>query len=304
MISEGEHNLMSPERSTAPIEKPAPPVEEADASRPPYIQSKIAGLKEARKRPADEPATLEPGTLEHSVRLLLYWLMGIAFFLAGVNLTFIPLESPGSPNPAAKTIQPPAAPVHTFSETKRFIKHQLDLDREGNFATWFSSAQLALAGLAAMTLAALRRKRGWLWIGFGLFYVSLDELAQLHEWVGVMMWRSHLTLGFIVPPYPWVLIFAPPLLVFGVWMIGFVRRELADQPKLFKLAALAVVLMAISLPLEVLGGHFEATSGRMLRLESTFEETFEMLGESLLLYVMLRFVVRSLANSLSKPRET
>jgi hypothetical protein len=72
------------------------------------------------------------------------------------------------------------APWHAFSRA-------VDLDAEGNAATWYASTQWALAGLIFLvaTLPRLDRKRlstyALLVMTGVCFYCSLDETAQLHE---------------------------------------------------------------------------------------------------------------------------
>ena len=227
---------------------------------------------------------------------LLAALVAVTLFITAVNFYSVQKEE-------ARPAQPPAPPVAStlspFREVLHFVRHQLDLDREGNFTTWLSSMELAIAGAVALGLAAVRGRRRWIVVALGLFYLSMDESIQIHEWIGGMLWNSNLRFGFIVPPYPWILFFTPILLAFGIWMLTFVRDELRDQPRLRWLGLVALSFMAASLPLEVMGGMFERVSLRWVRVATTLEETCELIGEATMLYLLVSFFVRSLA----PPRE-
>jgi hypothetical protein len=72
----------------------------------------------------------------------------------------------------------------------------LDLDGEGSLAVWFSSMTLAVAGLVAILVFAVRRHRRddysgryrvWLWAAACCFLLSLDETSSLHEGFKEMM---------------------------------------------------------------------------------------------------------------------
>src|SRR5207249_2347053 len=56
-----------------------------------------------------------------------------------------------------------------------------------------------------------------------------------------------------------------------------------DEPRARKLAWAGLGVMALSLPLEVIGGRLESISARLLRVETTLEETAELMGATLLL---------------------
>jgi len=71
-----------------------------------------------------------------------------------------------------------------------------DLDGEGSLAVWFSSMTLALAGMVAVLVFAVRRHRTddfpgryrvWLWAATCWFLMSIDETSSLHEGFKEMM---------------------------------------------------------------------------------------------------------------------
>jgi hypothetical protein len=241
------------------------------------------------RTPSPEPPA--PGDF----RRVAWTLVAIVLVFIAANIARVPHE-PTTPDVTvtmAKAAQR-AAPFDMDRDTRKFIWHQLDLDREANLSTWVSTVQLAVIGALALALASLRRRRGWLWIGLGFLYLSADELAQIHEWVGDVMWHSPFRLGFIAPPYPWVLLFGPPFLIFSIWMVRFAARELAEWPDLRRRIWLGLLLLFLAIPLEVVGGKLEGVSARLLRVESTTEETCELMGEIVLLVALLNCVARSI----------
>jgi hypothetical protein len=236
---------------------------------------------------------------QQAVRRLCVTLAGIQLLIAAVNLLFIPsehreyeawkshLESPETPAPPEPREETP----NLRRETIRFVKQQLDLDRECNFTTWLSSMQGALIGFAALLLSIKTRRREWFLLMLGLFYYSMDELCQVHEWLGANLAKAGFTIVSLGPPYPWVIVLGPIFLAYGVGMLIFLNRQLREHPRLKRLATVALLLMASSLPLEWLGGELQGNAPRPPRLEVIAEETFESLGGTLLLFVLLMLIV-------------
>lgn len=254
------------------------------------------------------PPAAAPGTTSRTddtgpppvLRRVTLALVAVVAVFVLANVARVPHE-PTAPDVTAQMSRRAqhAAPL----DTRKFIWHQVDLDREANLSTWVSTVQLALIGALAIALAWLRGRRGWLWIGLGFLYLSADELAQIHEWIGEVMWHSPFRLGFIAPPYPWVLLFGPPFLAFGVWMARFAARELAEWPDLRRRIGIGLVLLFLAIPLEIVGGKLEGMSARLLRVESTTEETCELLGEIVLLVAMLNAVSRSVIRRVPERRD-
>jgi hypothetical protein len=106
-------------------------------------------------RPHDSPATI-PGV----VRVLLL----IDFSLAALYML-------------------DAAAGHPASIITRLV----DLDAEANMTAWFASSQILLLGLLFCVFLAGTPRENRTWVLYVLplfcFGLSLDEIAQLHEWV-------------------------------------------------------------------------------------------------------------------------
>lgn len=62
-----------------------------------------------------------------------------------------------------------------------------DLDGESNLPTWVSSTIFSLAGALAIGNYMLKNKEKTFWLVLGLccLFISLDEIAQIHEYLSV-----------------------------------------------------------------------------------------------------------------------
>lgn len=75
---------------------------------------------------------------------------------------------------------------HPYPRLTRFI----DLNREGNLPAWYASIQwfgvACLWGVFAQHSVRRASPRSWSLVAITLVFVtlSLDEIAQLHEWLG------------------------------------------------------------------------------------------------------------------------
>ncbi len=181
----------------------------------------------------------------------------------------------------------------------------LDVDKEGNLPTAFSGALLALAASLLYLIGFLNRvdsepfSKQWLWLGLMFSYLSIDELAGIHELfnsVGLPLRRlgwSGIYQGFF--RWPWVLVG-----IIAVISISFVfRRFVRSLPKrtyrLFLSAATLYISGAIGM--EMLAGRLNPASGglglqgtlRPYLLASHAEEALEMMGVVVFIYALLDF---------------
>lgn len=176
----------------------------------------------------------------------------------------------------------------------------IDLDAEGNLPTWFSSFQLALIAISFWALASRVRETGrpsrrFLKTCGGFFLLlSIDETAMFHEritasvgsryvdWLPAYLTAhigSAIVCAFVVAAcvagaYPHLR---------GLWILS--RRAM-----LIGLAGGVVYLTGGAL-LETIGYKMlsAGVSLSLYRVEVAFEEFFEMLGASLILYAVLLF---------------
>lgn len=180
----------------------------------------------------------------------------------------------------------------------RRTREIFSLRAEDSLGTWFSSVQLLV--LAAVLVVALlherqasRRRPAWWatgWLGALCLYVSIDEVAQIHERLGRATRLSGLADSF--PSYPWLLVLSPLLLVMAALIVLLVARYLSS-PRARILVSLGLVLWILAVGVESIqglpGAHAWLAEATPLsrpfvdHFSRVIEEFFEMLGCSLLL---------------------
>lgn len=174
-------------------------------------------------------------------------------------------------------------------------------DLESNIPTWFSSILLFLCAERAWRVASAGRASGdpwhrhWRGLSIIFTYLSLDELAQLHEQVVVPL-RSALSLGGVLT-FAWVVIAVPLVVVFGIFYLRF----LMAQPRWTRVAFIVSGLLYVGAAagMEMVGGLVVTAFGFQSPLYaavSAVEEGTEMLGVVLFLGA-LTVALRGVPNS-------
>ncbi len=236
---------------------------------------------------------------EPVIRRLFIGLAALQLLFAVLNLAYIPSEhrefeawKTHIESPIPEGAVPATAPqrLGPARELIRFAKQQLDLDRECNLTTWFSSMQAALVAFLALLLWFATGRRGWVLVSLGIVMLSADEVCQGHEWLGTYLSDSGFDIGAMKAPYPWVVVLGPLFLAYAVAVLAFLNRELAGEKRLKRLTLIGMCMMMASLPLEAIGGQFQGLAPRPPRIEVIIEETSESMGMTLFLYVILLLV--------------
>lgn len=167
---------------------------------------------------------------------------------------------------------------------------RFDLDAEGSVGTWWSATQLLFTALACAAVArgaGPRGRRHWLILAAGIAYLSMDEVATLHEQLGDASHRLldpdgvHAALRFA-----WVVPGAVAVCVAGVLLVPFVRA----LPSLLRRRLLVAALLFLSgaLGLEVVGAVVSAQArGPAYVIVSTVEEWLEIVGVAAALQALL-----------------
>lgn len=170
---------------------------------------------------------------------------------------------------------------------------QVDADGEANLAAWFSSLLLLLVALTSAGIWLTARREGtpwrWHWLGLGLLfgYVSLDEVAQIHELAIPLMAQVVEARGVLT--FAWVVLAAPLVLVLAVLFLPFLVK-VGHRTGLL-LAVAGTVFVSGALGLELLGGWVFDTVGPVSASYvwvTTVEELLENLGATLALYAVTR----------------
>lgn len=172
-----------------------------------------------------------------------------------------------------------------------------DLGRESNVPTWYSSVQLGLIGVMLLGFASVwtrgpRARVILAWAGLVFLFLSLDELAGLHEKFGrflniVLGNRSETALS---QTGPWMLIVAPVLLA-ALLLAAYAGRDLLrDRRKVQLLYAAGLVVYVVSFAGLELAQNFvpPMSTGRYLVI--LVEETGEMVGATLLVWATYELV--------------
>lgn len=167
-----------------------------------------------------------------------------------------------------------------------------DLDAESNLPTWYSSIMLlACAVLLGRIASATRRVGGrfvghWRALSVIFAFLSLDEIAQLHEHLGRLheAWHTH---GIFY--FAWVIPAGIAVLVFAALFLRFLFH--LSRPIRWRVAAAGVVFVGGALVVEALGGWRAETMGMNNMTHSliaTVEEVMELAGVAWFLVTLMR----------------
>ncbi len=180
-------------------------------------------------------------------------------------------------------------------DTLRGLVRLFNIDEEHNIPTYYSSMVLLVCSGLALALAAADKKAGGrdhrYWGGMSglLFLTSVDEFAQLHEYVnGIIRGPS----GADRPFYEsWVLPYAVLVLIMALLYIRFVLRLPSDTRRLMVLAG--AMYVGGSLGFELIGGLYLHTHGWNMGLAydllTTGEEALEMGAGTVLVYALASY---------------
>jgi len=169
------------------------------------------------------------------------------------------------------------------------------VDMESSVPTWYSSAALGLAGALFALIAAAKfqanDKYRWHWATLGSLFVflSLDEIAMIHE-LPVDPLREQFHTGGLLY-YPWVV---PGAALVGLISVCYLRLFLTlprRTQSLFVLAGALFVSGAIGV--EMLSGAQADLFGEEnldYALIVTLEEFLEMLGIVVLIRSLLEYI--------------
>ena len=153
--------------------------------------------------------------------------------------------------------------VHDVPGTRQF-----DMDGEMNVPTWWSTSLFLVAGLAAVGLGRCNRLLDravapWTLVGIGLFALSLEEVAGIHEDVGTALGGGSGEVSV------WPLAYAP-FAILGVWLLIKAVRDLPRPLAAIGIGGLCCYVLVMGVELSALVGGDAATIA--------LEENLEMLG--------------------------
>ena len=174
-----------------------------------------------------------------------------------------------------------------------------NMDGEGNVPAWFSAGLLLFSAQLLLVTALAERRVGkpWVeWLGLSLIFafLSIDELAVIHERIG---WFVGDLVGAegLLREYGWIGVYLPLGALLGVVYLRFLNRLPPRVRKGMLVAALFYVGGAAGI--EVIGSPFWADTvmerGWPYLALVGLEETLEMVGVVLFIRAILLYGARS-----------
>jgi len=153
-----------------------------------------------------------------------------------------------------------------------------DLDEEESFGTWFNSGILMVAAVLLVHQARVIHAQGkawhrsWLVLGIGFLFLSVDEIAGMHEWVNTMMGDT-----------PWTVIGFPILVLVALAYLPFLWHHRGRTALLFLLAGAFYGGGAVGVE------HFTDSEVNSLHYNmwTALEEGMEMMGVIVFIYAVL-----------------
>ncbi len=169
----------------------------------------------------------------------------------------------------------------------------LGLGGESNFTTWLSSAMMLISGIFAFSVGFQSKdedkREAFFWIGAILFFMSCDETAMIHEFLGPIINQTFLHWPF--PKTQWVVVLAPPAIAVFIGLSMKCRPYFrsALRAKRYLLAGMVIFCLG-AFGVELSLGMFDATLNRTAALiEVCVEESLELIGAFLFFKGMMIF---------------
>jgi len=190
------------------------------------------------------------------------------------------------------------------------VQGYLNVDGEGNIPTWFQSSLLLLCALTLWTTADDARAAGdrwarhWRLLALVFGYLSMDELAGLHERADEPLHLLFGTSGALL--WAWVIAAVPALALFGLFYLAFLVA--LPRPTRLGLLIAAGVYVGGAVGVEMVGSYLFSTRGLdalTYHLAATVEEGMEMSGLLILLTTVGRYAARRRTSDVrSRPPST
>lgn len=163
-----------------------------------------------------------------------------------------------------------------------------DVNLEANAPTWFSSALLIGAGIAALLVASRSRLQRWHWaaMGFIALFLSLDESAQVHELLSAAL-RSRLA---VEGGFSWTIVAIVgvlPVVLGAALFYRFMRAIPAETRRGLIAAGIVYVTGVVGVDTVAALAHAESGGLVLVTALNTVEELLEMVGVIMLIHVLL-----------------
>lgn len=174
------------------------------------------------------------------------------------------------------------------------LSRLLNLDGESSISTWYSVIQLscvaALAGLFAARNLDPDRMSTWPLLLLPLIFLalSMDELVQIHEWLGQKsdaLLPGHTRVNTFFPYTGiWMFLIGIPFFIGFLGITYILRRYLSTVPRVLSKFLLGIAIFATGAVLIETMSNFLDYGSLWFKLEVASEEGCEMLGVTIILW--------------------
>lgn len=172
-------------------------------------------------------------------------------------------------------------------------------DYEQNAPTLFSVLLILQASASCVVIGRYMREKRipWFILAFLFAFIALDEFASLHERLAYTVRTGLSTSGFFY--YAWIIPYGVLLIVLAAYLFSWLIR----LPKAIRNGYIksAFIYLSGAVLLEGFEGwYFEGTEQKdfIYDMMSTVEESFEMLGLILFVYISAKLLLTELGISL------
>lgn len=172
---------------------------------------------------------------------------------------------------------------------------------DASLPSWYSALLLVLASLLLATVSfavsaggSTRYARRWAILAAIFAYLSCDEMLRLHERISNTVLQPGLEVLGIIPGgmlyYPWVIVYAPLVLIFVAAYFSFWRALPNRTRRLFLVAS--VIFVGGAIGVELFNAYHDEASGRELLvfIGTHIEELMEMVGIVVFVHALLSFL--------------
>jgi hypothetical protein len=182
--------------------------------------------------------------------------------------------------------------------SRDFLAMAFNVDGEGNIPTLYSFLALLFSSFLlgaiayAKSLDRCRYQHHWKILSFIFLGLSLDEVFQWHEHLIGLRSLLHAT-GFLY--FTWVVPMGFLVAIFLLSYSKFLFHLPVSTKKLF--VAATAVYIGGAIGMEMVGGYLASTRGQenvAYVLETTIEESLEMLGIVVFIHALISYIKTSL----------
>ena len=181
-----------------------------------------------------------------------------------------------------------------------------DMNEESNIPTWYSAVALLLCSASLALVATVKRRMRdrfavhWGTLALILAYMSLDEVARLHERWGEWLeapfgWARRVEVAGGIFRNLWVVPAAIAVAIVGLAYLRFLWSLPVRTRVQFILAG--ALFVGASVGMEMVGAHYSSIGSRQwagFAVLVTIEETLEMCSIVFFLHAVLEYIAESL----------